>query len=108
MDVQLGLSDLSVISWVSAIQGCLLSGVPLYPIMFNFTLYVCAENFPVMKIDVPASVGTPLLYTPAIHPHPTIPPSIFPLHDHKFLQQWIWLVRLAPAVNIGVAQDQTR
>ena len=30
MAIQLGLSELSVISWVSAIEGCPLSGVPLY------------------------------------------------------------------------------
>ena len=30
MERQSGLSELSVISWVSAIQGCPLSGVPLY------------------------------------------------------------------------------
>ena len=30
MEGQSGLSELSVISWVSAIQGCPLSGVPLY------------------------------------------------------------------------------
>ena len=30
MEGQLGLSELSVISWVSAIKGCLLSRVPLY------------------------------------------------------------------------------
>ena len=30
MEGQSGLSKLSVISWVSAIQGCPLSGVPLY------------------------------------------------------------------------------
>ena len=29
--VQSGLSELSVISWVSAVEGCPLSGVPLYP-----------------------------------------------------------------------------
>ena len=35
MEWQSGLSELSVISWVSAIQGCPLSGVPLYIISFN-------------------------------------------------------------------------
>ena len=30
MERQSGLSELSVISWVSAIEGCPLSGVPLY------------------------------------------------------------------------------
>ena len=30
MEGQSGLSELSVISWVAVIQGCLLSGVPLY------------------------------------------------------------------------------
>jgi len=30
MGGQSGLSELSVISWVSAFEGCLLSGVPLY------------------------------------------------------------------------------
>ena len=30
MEGQSGLSELSVISWVSTIEGCLLSGVPLY------------------------------------------------------------------------------
>ena len=30
MEGQLGLSELSVIAWVSAVEGCLLSGVPLY------------------------------------------------------------------------------
>ena len=30
MEGQSGLSELSVISWVSAIQGCPFSGVPLY------------------------------------------------------------------------------
>ena len=30
IEVQSGLSELSVISWVSAFQGCLLSGVPVY------------------------------------------------------------------------------
>ena len=30
MEGQLGLSELSVISWVSAFQGCPLRGVPLY------------------------------------------------------------------------------
>ena len=30
MEGQSGLSELSLISWVSAVEGCLLSGVPLY------------------------------------------------------------------------------
>ena len=30
MEKQSGLSELSTISWVSAVEGCLLSGVPLY------------------------------------------------------------------------------
>ena len=30
MEKQSGLSELSAISWVSAVEGCLLSGVPLY------------------------------------------------------------------------------
>ena len=30
MEGQSGLSELSVISWVSTVQGCPLSGVPLY------------------------------------------------------------------------------
>ena len=30
MEGQSGLSELSVISWVSAVEGCPLSGVPLY------------------------------------------------------------------------------
>ena len=30
MNGQLGLSELFVISWVSAVEGCPLSGVPLY------------------------------------------------------------------------------
>ena len=30
MEEQSGLSELSVISWVSAFQGCPLKGVPLY------------------------------------------------------------------------------
>ena len=34
MEGQSGLSELSVISWVSAIQGCPLSGVPLYSIHY--------------------------------------------------------------------------
>ena len=85
-------------SGVSAIQGCPLSGVPLYPIMFNFTLYVCAENFPIMKL-----MCQPVLVLPySTHrPCTLIPPSTFPMHKHTFLQQWIRLVRLAPAVNIG-------
>ena len=30
MEGQSGLSELSIISWLSAIQGCLLSRVPMY------------------------------------------------------------------------------
>ena len=30
MEKQSGLSELSIISWASAVEGCLLSGVPLY------------------------------------------------------------------------------
>ena len=30
MEGQSGLSELSIISWVSAVEGCPLSGVPLY------------------------------------------------------------------------------
>ena len=37
MERQSGLSELSVISWVSAIEGCPLSGVPLY-IMANASI----------------------------------------------------------------------
>ena len=32
-------------------------------IMFNFTLYVCVENFHTMNIDVQASIGAPPLNT---------------------------------------------
>ena len=35
MECQSGLSELSVISWVSAIQGCPLSGVPLYSLILS-------------------------------------------------------------------------
>ena len=38
MEWQSGLSELSIISWVSAIQGCPLSGVPLYTISIKTTL----------------------------------------------------------------------
>jgi len=31
MEGQSGLSELSIISWVSAFEGCPLTGVPLYP-----------------------------------------------------------------------------
>ena len=30
MEKQSGLSELSAISWVSAVEGCPLSGIPLY------------------------------------------------------------------------------
>ena len=40
MEGQSGLSELSVISWVSAIQGCPLSGVPLYPHVQGVGWYV--------------------------------------------------------------------
>ena len=36
MEGQSGLSELSVISWMSAVQGCPLSGVPLY----NFSHFI--------------------------------------------------------------------
>ena len=35
MEEQSGLSELSVISWVSAVEGCPLSGVPLYRTQIN-------------------------------------------------------------------------
>ena len=35
MEEQSVLSELSVISWVSAVEGCLLSGVPLYRTQIN-------------------------------------------------------------------------
>ena len=35
MEGQSGLSELSVISWVSAFEGCPLGGVPLYYVMLQ-------------------------------------------------------------------------
>ena len=40
MEEQSGLSELSVISWASAIQGCPLSGVPLYYNIFCANMYI--------------------------------------------------------------------
>ena len=39
MEGQSGLSELSVISWVSAFEGCLLGGVPLYTFPVIHTLH---------------------------------------------------------------------
>ena len=44
MGGQSGLSELSVISWVSAFEGCLLSGVPLYRFVPIFTLFCFVTN----------------------------------------------------------------
>ena len=51
MEGQSGLSDLSVISWASAFQGCPLRGVPLYYIhlhylqqLFYFVLYLVKHH----------------------------------------------------------------
>ena len=41
MGGQSGLSELSVISWVSAVEGCLLSGVPLYSCRHIFHMLLC-------------------------------------------------------------------
>ena len=47
MEGQLGLSELSVISWMSAVEGCPLSGVPLEHLRTSFLileieiLYMC-------------------------------------------------------------------
>jgi len=48
MEGQQGISELSVISWVSAVEGCPLSGVPLYVIIvrrYNRHWYVTCWMF---------------------------------------------------------------
>ena len=47
MEGQSGLSELSVISWVSAIQGCPLSGVPLYS--HSVTLHRAKQGQPARR-----------------------------------------------------------
>ena len=50
MDWQSGLSELSVISWVSAVQGCPLSGVPLYITRWlSLVVLTCAAHFQMAK-----------------------------------------------------------
>ena len=50
MEGQSGLSELSVISWVSTFQGCPLSGVPVYCfILRNYTYIVNRDVFPIMQ-----------------------------------------------------------
>ena len=45
MEGQSGLSELSIISWVSAVEGCLFSGVPLYNISgYTFWYQALQEN----------------------------------------------------------------
>ena len=46
MEGQLGLSELSVISWVSTFQGCPLSGVPLYNL--SATMYWLQTNYDIV------------------------------------------------------------
>ena len=43
MEKQSGLSELSVISWVSPVEGCQLSGVPLYYIYDKTACGACAD-----------------------------------------------------------------
>ena len=53
MEGQSGLSELSFISWVSAIQGCPLSGVPLYIVGDSLVIILygilCLPPLPVVQ-----------------------------------------------------------
>ena len=55
MEGQSGLSELSVISWVSAVEGCPLSGVPLY---FSFWEDVFMMSLPFEKIRLLMNVDS--------------------------------------------------
>ena len=44
MEIQSGHSELSVISQVSAVEGCPLSGVPLYILLSFIKIVVCKSN----------------------------------------------------------------
>ena len=48
MEKRLGLSQLSIISWVSAVEGCLLSEVPLYNIIIQCT----RRTFPLDNVTI--------------------------------------------------------
>ena len=54
MEGQLGLSELSTISWVSAVEGCSLNGVPLYTV----SVLVCVCT---LMCDVCSFVSMPQL-----------------------------------------------
>ena len=64
MEGQLGLSELSVLLWVSAVEGCPLSGVPLYKYFqerrkTNCVVYVLAAYIAAVVCASFALFGTP-------------------------------------------------
>ena len=72
-----------------------------YPIMFNFTLYVYAQNFHMMNINMPADIGTPPLSTQHLDKWlPTVicwELSFWPMDysgTYSCLTSWVCYVRL--------------
>ena len=99
MEGQSGLSELSVISWVSAFQGCPLSGVPLYTPCALYSKVeecACTCTSSTHMCPFPSSYTYPLPYSYLLTPFPPLTymyvyVCLAPPHTHTmYCVMYVW------------------